>query len=165
MRDVPFADLDVDDDIDIPAFLLPHPDEEEEREEPEPRVVLPPSGTGVRRYRRRRRRRDSRRRTLGFGFLALAIVAAVLLAFTHPWRGAAPASTRHPAAATRAAPLPSSAVVVQRDAQGSAVSVTLLVANPSSGGGHVVLVPPETMTEVPAFGLDGVGKALGLGGP
>jgi len=165
MRDVPFADLDVDDDIDIPAFLLPHPDEEEEREEPEPRVVLPPSGSGVRRYRRRRRRRDSRRRRFGFGFLAVAIVAAVVLAFTHPWRRAAPASMRHPAAATRAALLPSSAVVVQRDAQGSAVSVTLLVANPSSGGGHVVLVPPETMTEVPAFGLDGVGKALGLGGP
>src|SRR5205823_4379899 len=54
---------------------------------------------------------------------------------------------------------------VQQDAQGGAVSVTLLVANPSSGGGHVVFVPPGTMTEIPAFGLDGVGKALSLGGP
>src|SRR5436309_1164605 len=65
MREVPFADFDVD-DIDIPAFLLPHPDEEEEREPPDPGVLLPPSGTGERRYRRRRRRRNSQRRTVGF---------------------------------------------------------------------------------------------------
>jgi hypothetical protein len=74
-------------------------------------------------------------------------------------------SKRQPAAATRHAPLPSSAVLVQQDAQGAAVSLTLLVANQSSSGGHIVLVPPATMTEVPAFGLDGVGKSLGLGGP
>jgi polyisoprenyl-teichoic acid--peptidoglycan teichoic acid transferase len=164
MREVPFADLDVDDD-DIPAFLLPYPEEEQEEQPPEAAVSLPPSGTGVRRHRRRQQRRDTRRRTLGLVLLAVAVVAAAVLAIAHPWRSGAPASRRHPAAATRQVPLPSSAVFVQQDAQGGAVSVTLLVANPSSGGGHIVFVPPGTMTEIPAFGLDGAGKALGLGGP
>jgi anionic cell wall polymer biosynthesis LytR-Cps2A-Psr (LCP) family protein len=54
---------------------------------------------------------------------------------------------------------------VQQAPDGSAASITLLVANPSSGGGHIVLVPPATMTEVPSFGLDGAGKSLGEGGP
>ena len=166
MREVPFADLDVDEDIDIPAFLLPHPDEEETRKEPrEPAVILPSEGTGERRYRRRRRRRDSQRRSLGLILLAVSVIVALVLAFAHPWRGSSPAAKRHPAAATRAAPLRSSAVLVQQDAQGGAASITLLVANPSGGGGHVVFVPPETMTEIPSFGLDGVGKALSLGGP
>ena len=165
MTEGPFADLDVDDDIDIPAFLLPHPDEEEERG-PSPRtVVLPPAGTGVRRHRRRQQRRDTRRRSLGLVLLAVAVLSAVVLAVAHPWRSGHPSSTPHPAAASRQVPLPSSAVLVQQDAQGNAASITVLVANPSAAGGHVVLVPPATMTEVPAFGLDGVGKALGLGGP
>ena len=163
MREVPFADVDVDDDI--PAFLLPHPDDEPEEEPPDPAVLLPPSGTGVRRYRRRQQRRDTRRRTLGLVLLSVAVVAAAVLAVAHPWRGASPSAGRHPATATRQAPLPSSAVLVQQDAQGAAVSITLLVANPSTGGGHIVFVPPETMTEIPSFDLDGVGKALGLGGP
>jgi hypothetical protein len=165
MRDVPLADLDVDDDIDIPAFLLPHPDEDERRERPPRTVALPPSGTGVRRDRRRRQRRDTRRRTFGFVLLAIAVVGALVLVVAHPWRGGTRSPTPHPAAVGRQAPLPSSAVLVQLDPTGAAASVTLLVANPTSGGGHVVLVPPATMTEVPSFGLDGVGKALGLGGP
>jgi hypothetical protein len=166
MREVPFADVDVDDDIDIPAFLLPPPDEEETEEAPGPAVVLPPSGTGARRHRRRQQRRDTRRRTFGYAVLGAAVIAVLVLFLAHPWRGAAPASHKPAAAAaTRQTPLPSSAVLVQRDAQGGAASLTLLVANPSSGGGHIVFVPPETMTEIPSFGLDGVGKALSLGGP
>src|SRR2546423_509179 len=42
MREVPFADLDVD-EIDIPAFLLPGPEDDEDA--PEPAVVLPPPAT------------------------------------------------------------------------------------------------------------------------
>jgi len=164
MRDVPFADLDVDDDTDIPAFLLPVEDEEPP-EAPQTAVVLPPSGTGVRRYRRQQQRRDTRRRTFGLIVLAVVVVGAVLLALIHPWHTAASSSRKPSVTATRQAPLPSSAVLVQRDAQGGAASVTLLVANPSSGGGHIVFVPPATMTEIPSFGLDGVGKALSLGGP
>ena len=165
MREVPFADLDVDEGIDIPAFLLPHPDEDEEREAPQRAVVLPPSGTGVRRHRRRRQRRDTRRRTLGLVLLAVAVVGAVVLAVARPWKSGSPSSKPHPAAASRHVPLPSSAVLVQQDPKGGAASITLLVGNPVSGGGHIVLVPPATMTELPSFGLDGVGKALGLGGP
>jgi hypothetical protein len=165
MREVPFADLDVDGDIDIPAFLLPHPDEDEEREPPQRAVVLPPAGTGVRRHRRRQQQRDTRRRTLGLVLLAVAVVAVLVLVVAHPWRSGAPSSKPHPPAASRHVPLPSSAVLVQQDAKGGAASITLLVANPASGGGHIVFVPPATMTELPSFGLDGVGKALGLGGP
>ena len=165
MRDVPFADLDVDGDIDIPAFLLPHPDDQAEREPPQRAVTLPSSGTGVRRHRRRQQRRDTRRRTFGFALLAVAVVAALVLVVTHPWRSGSPSSAPHPAAASRHAPLPSSAVLVQLDPTGAAASITLLVANSASGGGHIVLVPPATMTEVPSFGLDEVGKALSLGGP
>jgi polyisoprenyl-teichoic acid--peptidoglycan teichoic acid transferase len=161
MREVPFADADVDD---VPAFLLPEEPEEPEEERPEPAVVLPPSGTGHRAHRRRQRRRHTRRRTVGLVALAAAVLAAGVLVALHPWRTAGTASPHRSPAATRQAPLPSSAVLVQQGPQG-AVSITLLVANPSSGGGHVVLVPPATMTEVPSFGLDGVGKALSLGGP
>jgi hypothetical protein len=162
MREVPFADLDVD-EIDIPAFLLPEPEDDEDA--PEPAVVLPPSGTGIRRDKRLQRRRKSTRRGTGFVLLALVLVAVVVLVITHPWRGGAPAAQHHPSAASRNAPLPSSVVFVQKDAQGGAVSITLLVANPATGGGHVVFVPPQTMTEIPSFGLDGAGKALSLGGP
>src|SRR5437588_1021299 len=161
MREVPFADLDVDD---VPAFLLPERSAKEE-EAPEPAVVLPPVGDGLRARRRRQRRRHAWRRTFGLVLLAVAVVATMVLVAVHPWRGGNAASPRRPATATRGAPLPSSAVLVQQDAKGGAVSVTLLVANQSGGGGHVVLVPPATMTEIPSFGLDGVGKALGLGGP
>jgi hypothetical protein len=164
MRDVPFADLDVDDDIDIPAFLLPQEDDEQP-EPPQGAVVLPPSGTGARRHRRRQQRRDTRRRSFGFVVLGVVAIAGVALVLGHPWHTASHSHHKSPVAATRQAPLPSSAVLVQRDAQGGAVSLTLLVANPSSGGGHIVFVPPATMTEIPSFGLDGVGKSLSLGGP
>jgi hypothetical protein len=162
MREVPFADLDVD-ELDIPAFLLPEPEDDEDA--PEPAVVLPPSGTGIRRDKRHQRRRDSRRRTTGFVLLAIAAVAAILLVLLHPWRSGSTAAQHHQAVVSRSAPLPSSVVLVQQDAQGGTVSITLLVANAATGGGHVVFVPPATMTEIPSFGLDGVGKALSLGGP
>jgi hypothetical protein len=165
MREVPFADLDVDEDIDIPAFLLPHPDDEKEQQAVDPGLVLPDSGSGERRYRRRQRRRESRRRTLGIIILAVSVIAALVLAFTHPWRGSSQAGPRQPPSATRAGALPSSVAFVEQDPEGGAASVTLLVANPTSGGGHIVFLPPETMTEIPAFGLDGIGKALSLGGP
>ncbi|MBV8559623.1 MAG: LCP family protein [Acidimicrobiia bacterium] len=163
MREVPFADLDVDGDI--PAFLLAEP-EEVEQEPPARAVVLPPSGTGVRRHRRRQQRRDTRRRGAGLVLGGVGAVGAValLLVVAHPWRGGAPASGPPPAAASRSVPLPSSAVLVEPGPQGAA-SITLLVANATSGGGHIVFVPPATMTEVPSYGLDGVGKALGEGGP
>jgi hypothetical protein len=56
-------------------------------------------------------------------------------------------------------------VLVQQDAQRTATSITLLVADSSGHGGRVVFVPPATMSEIPSYGLDSVGKALQLGGP
>src|SRR4051812_46785355 len=124
MREVPFADLDVDEDIDIPAFLLPDEEEEEqERAEADPGLMLPEAGTGERRYRRRQRHRESRRRTFGYVLLAVSVVAAVVLAFTHPWRSSSPAGQRHLPAVPGAAPLPSSAVFVEQDPQGGAASI------------------------------------------
>jgi hypothetical protein len=162
MREVPFAAPDVDD---VPAFLLEPEPGDEAPEGPQPTVVLPPSGTGARAHRRRQRRRHSWKRGARLVGPAVGLVALLLLLIVHPWHGggAGPQGTAVPA--NRQAPLSSSAVLVQQDAQGGAVSITLLVANPSGDGGHVVLVPPATMTEVPSFGLDGVGKALALGGP
>src|SRR5437764_13366957 len=107
MREVPFADLDVD-EIDIPAFLLSGPEDDEDA--PEPAVVLPPSGTGIRRDKRRQRRRESTRRTTGLVLLAVGLVAVIVLVLAHPWRSGAPATPHHPAAGSRSAPLPSSAV-------------------------------------------------------
>src|SRR3954447_9479864 len=122
MREVPFADLDVDEDIDIPAFLLPDEEEEEQRAQADPGLVLPEAGTGERRYRRRQRRRESRRRTVGYVLLGVSLVAAVVLAFAHPWRSSSSAGQRHLPAIPRAAPLPSSAVFVEQDPQGGAAS-------------------------------------------
>lgn len=56
------------------------------------------------------------------------------------------------------------ALLVRQDG-GRVVSVTLLAASPSGRGGHVVLIPPATMAEIPSFGLDTVGTAAALGGP
>src|SRR6059058_2387330 len=112
MREVPFADVDVEDEIDIPAFLLPSPDEEETEEAPGPAVALPPSGTGVRRHRRRQQRRDTRRRTLSYAIFGAAVIAVLFVFLAHPWRGGAPASHKPGAAPTGQAPLASSAVLV-----------------------------------------------------
>jgi hypothetical protein len=162
MRDVPFAGFDVDD---VPAFLLETDPGGAPTPKPEPRVVLPPSGTGVRAHRRRQRRRHTWKRGARLGAPALGLVALVLLLALHPWHhgGAGPDGT--PAPAGRQAPPASSALLVQQGAEGEAVSITVLVANPTGDGGHVVLVPPATMSELPSFGLDGVGRALALGGP
>src|SRR5205807_8096869 len=104
MREVPFADLDVDD---VPAFLLPERSAKEE-EALEPAVVLPPAGDGLRARRRRQRRRHARRRTFGLVLLAGAVVAAMVLVAVHPWRGGRAAAPRRPATAPRGAALPSS---------------------------------------------------------
>ena len=160
MREVPFADVDVDD---VPAFLLPDPPESVA--EPETAVVLPPSGTGIRARRRRRRRWDTWRRGARRIAVAVGVVALLALLIARPWQGGGSGHAPQQAATGRQAPPGSSAVLVQQDAQGGAASITLLIAASSGGGGHVVFVPPATMTEVPSFGLDGVGKSLALGGP
>jgi hypothetical protein len=162
MREVPFADPDVDD---IPAFLRsPAPPPPQPVELP---VSLPPSGTGVRARRRHQRRRYEWQRRGGGALLAALLVALLVVIVARPWHhtGAGPTAPRSSAAPTRLGALPASAVLVQPDAQGAARSITLLVASPSGRGGRIVFIPPATMTEVPSFGLDALGRGLSLGGP
>lgn len=135
-------------------------------------IVLPDHGTGERARRRRARRRLRTHQLLAAGAALLAAVLVGVLGRGHLSTTAAPA-TRAAANATPPGPVATpvttahqtTALLVQRDASGAAVSLTVLALAPSGHGGHVILIPPATMTELPSFGLDGVGKALSLGGP
>ena len=95
----------------------------------------------------------------------MALLAAGLVEAT--WRSHTGGRVSGAAApATRAVgPVPPTALLVQQDASGAAASITLLVAGPGGRGGHVLMIPPGTMTELPSFGLDGLGRSLALGGP
>ena len=131
-------------------------------------VELPPSGRGLRAQRRRQQARRRRRHRLGLGALAVSIVALLAAGLVEAtWRSHTGGSVSGAAApATRAVgPVPPTAVLVQQDASGAAASITLLVAGPGGRGGHVLMIPPGTMTELPSFGLDGLGRSLALGGP
>src|SRR4051812_1120057 len=179
MREVPFADPDVDE---TPAFLAPDLDEPErvdrakrpgrrdrphrllQDENDDPAFVLPAAGSGERALRRRERRRSLARRNGGIAVAALVALAVVLAVVVHPWSGGKE-TAKQAAPAALPATLPSSVVLVQQDTQRAAASITLLVGDPSGRGGRVVFIPPATMNEIPSYGLDSVGKALALGGP
>lgn len=96
------------------------------------------------------------------GVVAVAVAVAAL-------RGDDTRSGPHPRPVQRPAPAASRSVattvaVVQRDG-GGVGAITVLAVAPTGRGGHVVLVPPGTMTEIPSFGLDALGAADALGGP
>jgi hypothetical protein len=134
-------------------------------------LPLPPT-----RRRRARRRRSARRRRLarlvrwvgGGAVVGVVLVAAVVAAVRDG--GPRPAATgRAPARATAGTDRPAgaaapTALLVQQDGD-RVVSVNLLAVAPTGRGGHVVLIPPGTMAEIPGFGLDAVGTAGALGGP
>ena len=131
-------------------------------------VELPPSGSGLRAQRRRQQTRRRHRHRLGLVALALSIVvllATGLVEVVSRSRVELPVSGRAAPATRTVAAVPPTAVLVQQDASGAAVSITLLVAGPRGRGGHVLLIPPGTMTELPSFGLDALGRSLALGGP
>lgn len=56
-----------------------------------------------------------------------------------------------------------SALLVQVDDEGRAVSFTLFVLHADTGG-TTVLMPPSTMVEIPGFGLERLSRAVELGG-
>ncbi len=62
-----------------------------------------------------------------------------------------------------AVPAGPSALVVQVDDGGTALSFTLFVLDGDSGG-TVILLPASTMVEIPGFGLDRLARAAELGG-
>jgi hypothetical protein len=55
------------------------------------------------------------------------------------------------------------AVLALRDADG-AVSAVAVLAPGSGADGHVIMVPPGTMSELPSYGLETVGRSFQLGG-
>src|SRR5436305_36869 len=116
MREVPFADPDVDE---APAFISDDsPDDAGERllrlpADTEDGFVLPSTGTGVRASRRRQQRRYIWRRharVVTAAFVAVLVIA-VLLVVAHPWKGGGGSDTKKAPPTVLPATLPSSAVL------------------------------------------------------
>lgn len=136
-----------------------------------PPLVLPPRPPrrAERRRELRRQRRRRRWQLAGSAVAVLVVIVAVVAAVVHAIEGdtdagVTPSSAEAATGAAPAAPAgPRSALVVQAGGDGNAASLTLLSTGPRTR--HILLIPPATMTEVPSFGLEGVGAALSLGGP
>lgn len=111
---------------------------------------------------RRQRRRKRRIRQLGIAAVVLVIGGALVL-LLGPGGGDG-TDTDGDGPTTPAVAVAPPVLLAQRDGAGNASS--LLVLSPAAaGGGSVVLVPPGTLTELGALGLEPVSKSLGLGGP
>ena len=82
------------------------------------------------------------------GALVAAFVAAVLL----------PVAAASGASQLKLALLPLPRAALGQDGR------SLSLAPDSGSDGHLILVPPGTMTELPAYGLDAVGRSFQLGG-
>lgn len=134
-------------------------------------LPLPPA----RRWRARRRRSARRRRLallarfVGGGAVVGVVLAALAVAAVRdePARPEGARDASRQAATTAGRPAGAAgrtALLVQQDGE-RVVAVTLVAVAPTGRGGHVVLIPPGTMAEIPSFGLDAVGAAGALGGP
>ena len=126
----------------------------------------PPRSRSTERARRRLERRRTRRRQQARVASVVAVSALLVLCvmtFTRSGRSGDArnaAGTESTRTTGRGRP---PAVLAQRDAGGVITAVSLLA--PGSGtDGHLIMVPPGTMTELPSYGLDAVGKSFQLGG-
>ncbi|MDP9402890.1 MAG: LCP family protein [Actinomycetota bacterium] len=133
-------------------------------------VALPETRRSGRARRKKRQRRLRRRRGLSvLVVVGLAVGAiALLLGFgSAGGDGDGGGNRDRRAGGPRPAAVPSATPVLLAQQQGSgpAVSLTVLVPTAKGKGGTLVLVPPGTMTEVVALGLEPVGRSLDLGGP
>jgi hypothetical protein len=146
----------------------PPVDQEREAQFPEVATVPPPPV----RHRRARRRRAARRRFWalaarrvgGAVVVGVVVVAAVVAAVRGDRTEVGPPRRASAPAPVSAGPAGTTALLVQAD--GDRVSaITLLAVAGTGRGGHVVLIPPGTMAEIPSFGLDALGAAATLGGP
>lgn len=133
-------------------------------------VVLPETRRSGRRQRRKHQRQLRRRR--GLSVLAVLVVVAgaiSLLLALWPGRGGDGAGSerdrRTGSPGASAAPPTRPVLLAQQQGAGPAVSLTVLVPAANGKGGTLVLIPPGTMTEVVALGLEPVGRSLDLGGP
>ena len=126
----------------------------------------PPRSPSTERARRRLERRRGRRRQQARAACVIAMSILLVVSVVTLNRSRHSGKLRNtpaaePSRATgRGAP---PAVLAVRDAEGVISAVSVLA--PGSGSdGHVIMVPPGTMTELPAYGLDAVGKSFQLGG-
>lgn len=132
-----------------------------------PPLVLPPRPP--RRVERRRALRRRRWHLVGTAVavlvVAFALLAAIVQAIDGDTDGVAASRSSSAGAEGGVTPLtgPRTALIVQAGGDGNATSLTLLGVGPRTR--HILLIPPGTMTEVPSFGLEGIGTALSLGGP
>ena len=133
-----------------------------------PDAVEPhPSRSGSsERARRRLERRRSRRRQQARVASIVAVAALLVLCAVTFIRSATSGDAddtvgAEPTRANGRGTPPS--VLAQRDAAGLITAVSVLA--PGSGAdGHLIMVPPGTMTELPSYGLDAVGRSFQLGG-
>ena len=131
-------------------------------------LPLPDAGDGRRAHRRTAERRHRRVRWANRAGGALAL--AVVVAFAGFAVRGSPASRHRSGAAAaerggRAQVVAVPALVLAQPAPDGSAATLMLVSLSAGGGGHVLLVPPGTMVEVPSFGLEPIGHTLTLGGP
>ena len=126
----------------------------------------PPRSPSTERARRRLERRRGRRRQQARAACVIAMSILLVVSVVTFNRSRHSGKVRNtpaaePSRATgRGAP---PAVLAVRDAEGVITAVSVLA--PGSGSdGHVIMVPPGTMTELPSYGLDAVGRSFQLGG-
>ena len=133
-------------------------------------VSLPETRRTGRSRRKQRQRRLRRRRRLRLLLLLGTVLSAggLVLSLVHLRGGGAGGGLPDRRAAERspaAVPTPTPVLLAQQQGYGPAVSLTVLVPAAKGKGGTLVLIPPGTMTEVVALGLEPVGRSLDLGGP
>jgi hypothetical protein len=132
---------------------------------PDPPPTRAPSRSGERARRRAERQRARRRRWAHLSSVVGALALVTLFAVTFTRSGSSGDGDRAtgaaPARTTDGGPRP--AVLAQRAADGAITAVSVLSPGKSTGG-HLIMVPPGTMTELPSYGLDAVGRSFQLGG-
>lgn len=114
---------------------------------------------GTRAQQRRQRKRKQRQQRLFLvagGMVILGVVAFFVGRSATDDEGGT--DDRPPAAATAVPPV----LLAQKDASGRAVTLMVLAPSPTAGG-SVVLIPPGTMAEIPALGLEPLSVSLQQG--
>ena len=128
-------------------------------------IPLPETRRVKSKHSKRQRKRRERRLelTAAIAIVALALVVFLIVSALVSGHGARPAK-HGPAALPAKASIPP-VLLAQRDANGKAVSLTVLVPAANDRGGSLVLIPPGTMTEVASADLQAIGATLATGGP
>lgn len=133
-------------------------------------VTLPETRRSGRKQREKHQRQLRRRRALSV-LLIVGVVGGAIGLLLALWPGSGGDGSggdddrRAVSSSASAAPRARPVLLAQQQGAGPAVSLTVLVPAADGKGGTLVLIPPGTMTEVVALGLEPVGRSLDLGGP